>query len=135
MSDRAMARSEISDEVWAVLEPLMPATAARSRPWSDHRLAVEGMVWRFRTGAPWRDVPERFGKWNSIYKRFDRWATDGTWERLLATVQSHSDALGKLDWVTAIDSTITRVHQHGATLPRLTGGGVELQGSAAAGAC
>ncbi len=59
----------------------------------------------------------------------------GTWERLLATAQAHSDELGKLDWVTAIDSTITRVHQHGATLPRLTGGDIELQGSAAAGAC
>jgi transposase len=96
----------------------MPTTSGRSRPWTDHRLAVEGMVWRFRTGATWRDVPERFGKWNSIYKRFDRWATDGTWERLLAEVQAQSDAAGKLDWVTAIDSTITRVHQHGATLSR-----------------
>lgn len=130
-----MARAEISDRVWAVLEPLMPTVSGRSRPWTDHRLAIEGMVWRFRTGAPWRDVPERFGRWNSIYKRFDRWAADGTWERLLATAQAHSDELGKLDWVTAIDSTITRVHQHGATLPRLTGGDIELQGSAAAGAC
>src|SRR3954471_6976730 len=50
------------------MEPLMPTVTGRSRPWTDHRLAVEGMAWKYRTGAPWRDVPERFGKWNSIYK-------------------------------------------------------------------
>ena len=71
-------RREISDEVWAVLEPLMPVPDGRSRPWSDHRLTVEGMAWKYRTGAPWRDVPERFGKWNTIYKRFTRWAEDGS---------------------------------------------------------
>ena len=73
--------------MWAVMEPLMPTVSGRSRPWTDHRLAVEGMAWKYRTGAPWRDVPDRFGKWNSIYKRFNRWAEDGTWEKLLAEVQ------------------------------------------------
>ena len=111
------------------MEPLMPVPSGRSRPWTDHRLAVEGMVWKYRTGAPWRDVPERFGKWNSIYKRFTRWAADGTWDKLLAAVQAQSDAAGRLDWVVSIDSTIARVHQHGATLPRDTGGTVEQQES------
>lgn len=124
-----VSRQEISDRVWAVLEPLMPVPSGRSRPWTDHRLAVEGMVWKYRTGAPWRDVPERFGKWNSIYKRFTRWAADGTWDKLLAAVQAQSDAAGRLDWVVSIDSTIARVHQHGATLPRDTGGTVEQQES------
>lgn len=103
-----MTRCEISDEVWAVLEPLMPTVRGRSRPWADHRIAVEGMAWKYRTGAPWRDVPERFGKWNSIYKRFARWAHDGTWDKLLAEVQRQSDAASSLDWVVSIDSTITR---------------------------
>ena len=67
-------------------------------------------------------MPERFGKWNSIYKRFNRWAGDGTWEKLLAEVQKQADAAGKIDWVVSIDSTIARVHQHGATLARTTGG-------------
>ena len=67
-----VTRQEISEEVWAVMEPLMPTVTGRSRPWTDHRLAVEGMAWKYRTDAPWRDVPERFGKWNSIYKRFNR---------------------------------------------------------------
>ena len=112
-----------------MLEPLMPVPTGRSRPWADHRLAVEGMAWKYRTGAPWRDVPERFGKWNSIYKRFNRWAGDGTWEKLLAEVQKQADAAGKIDWVVSIDSTIARVHQHGATLARTTGGSAESQES------
>jgi len=87
------------------------------------------MAWKYRTGAPWRDVPERFGKWNSIYKRFNRWTEDGTWEKLLSEVQKQADAAGKIDWVVSIDSTIARVHQHGATLARATGGSVESQES------
>ena len=67
-----------------MLEPMLPAVKTAGRPWTDHRGALEGMVWKYRTGAPWRDVPERFGKWNSIYKRFNRWAGDGTWEALLS---------------------------------------------------
>ena len=93
---------------------------------ADHRRVVEGVVWRFRTGAPWRDVPERFGNWNTIYQKFNDWSQDGTWARLLARVQARADAAGELDWVTAIDSTIARVHQHGATLARDTGGRQEL---------
>ena len=89
------------------------------------------MVWKYRTGAPWRDVPERFGKWNSIYKRFARWAEDGTWDQLLAEVHKLADAAGKVDWVVSIDSTIARVHQHGATLARDTGGSTELHESVA----
>jgi transposase len=124
-----VTRQEISDAVWSVMEPLMPTVTGRSRPWTDHRLAVEGMAWKYRTGAPWRDVPERFGKWNSIYERFNRWAENGTWEKLLAEVQTQADAAGKIDWVVSIDSTIARVHQHGATLSRDTGGSAESQES------
>lgn len=87
------------------------------------------MAWKYRTGAPWRDVPERFGKWNSIYKRFMRWAEPGTCDTLLTEMQKRSDAAGKLDWVVSIDSTIVRVHQHGATLARDTGGSAESQES------
>lgn len=87
------------------------------------------MAWKYRTGAPWRDVPERFGKGNTVYKRFSRWAEDGTWEKLLAEVQKQADAAGKIDWAVSIDSTITRVHQHSATLARTTGGSAESQES------
>lgn len=91
------------------------------------RSTVEGIAWRFRTGAPWRDVPERFGHWNSIYQRFSDWSADGTWSRVLATVQGAAASRGELEWTVSVDSTITRVHQHGATLTRDTGGGMELQ--------
>lgn len=110
-----------------MIGPLLPAWKGRGRPVADRRLIVEGAAWKFRTGSPWRDLPERFGKWNTVYKNFDAWAKDGTWGRVLERVQALADADGDLDWVTSIDSTIVRVHQHGATLPRTTGGGVELQ--------
>jgi len=77
--------------------------------------------------APWRDLPERFGNWNTIYKNFNRWSDAGVWARVLERVQSLAQQSGDIDWVTSIDSTIVRVHQHGATLPRVTGGSAELQ--------
>jgi transposase len=59
-------RDVITDEIWAVIEPLLPAVLGRSRPWLDHRMVVEGVAWRFRTGSPWRDLPERFGPGNTV---------------------------------------------------------------------
>lgn len=129
-----MSRDVISDEAWAVIGPLFPAAKAAGRPPVDRRTVAEATAWRFRTGAPWRDVPDRFGNWNTVYKNFDRWARDGVWARVLERVQSMADAGGELDWVVSVDSTITRVHQHGATLARDTGGFIELQESGRAGA-
>ena len=122
-------RQEITDDQWLVLAPLFPTPKGRGRPPMDMRQAVEGIAWRFRTGAPWRDIPERFGNWNSIYQRFADWSADGTWTTLLATVQGAAEAKDDLEWTVSVDSTITRVHQHGATLPRDTGGWVELHES------
>ena len=123
-------RQEISDETWAVLEPFFPRWRGVGRPIMDMRRTVEGIAWRFRTGSPWRDVPERFGNWNSIYGWFSDWCKDGTWARVLAAVQARCQRTGDLDWTVSVDSTITRVHQHGATLSRDRGGWVELQESA-----
>nr|WP_258064776.1 IS5 family transposase [Pseudoclavibacter sp. AY1H1] len=122
-----MSRTEISDDVWAVIGPLFPPAKATGRPPVDRRVVVEATAWRYRTGAPWRDVPDRFGNWNTIYKNFSRWAERGVWARVLEKVQSIAHQRGELDWVASIDSTIVRVHQHGATLPRATGGSIELQ--------
>jgi transposase len=129
-ADAMAIRQEISDESWAVLEPFFPKRKGVGRPIMDMRRTVEGIAWRFRTGSPWRDVPERFGNWNSIYGWFSDWCRDGTWHRVLAAVQSTSQRAGDLEWTVSVDSTITRVHQHGASLPRDTGGRVELQESA-----
>lgn len=122
-----MTRDVISDEAWAVIGPMFPVVRATGRPPVDRRVVVEATAWRFRTGSPWRDVPERFGNWNTVYKNFNRWAAEGVWVRVLERVQSLAHQRGELDWVASIDSTIVRVHQHGATLPRTTGGSIELQ--------
>lgn len=110
-----------------MIGPLFPPVAATGRPPVDRRLVVEATAWRYRTGAPWRDIPERFGPWNTVYKNFDRWAKAGVWTAVLEKVQALAHAKGDLDWVASIDSTIVRVHQHGATLARDTGGRNELQ--------
>jgi transposase len=65
-----VSRDVISDEAWAVIGPLFPAAKATGRPPVDRRTVVEATAWRFRTGAPWRDLPERFGNWSTIYKNF-----------------------------------------------------------------
>ena len=72
------------------------------------------MLWRLRTGAPWRDLPERYGPWQTAYERFARWERDGTWARLLEYVQVRDDAVGAVEWMVSVDSTINRAHQHAA---------------------
>lgn len=122
-----MSRDVISDEVWELIGPLFPPAKSTGRPPVDRRMVVEATAWRFRTGSPWRDLPERFGNWNTIYKNFDRWSDAGVWAQVLQAVQAMAQRSGELDWIASIDSTIVRVHQHGANLSRTTGGEIELQ--------
>ncbi|MBF0755104.1 transposase [Micrococcus aloeverae] len=110
-----------------MIGPLFPEAKTTGRPPMDRRIVVEATARRFRTGAPWRYLPERFGNWNTIYKNFNRWAAQGVWGQALERTQSMAQAAGELDWVASIDSTIVRTHQHSATLPRTTGGPDELQ--------
>ena len=115
-----MTRSaELSEAAWARIEPLMPQAEGRSRPWRDHRQVVEGIVFRYRTGVAWRDLPERFGPWQTVWKRHHRFATDGTWDMLLRVIQSEADAAGRVDWSVSVDSSIVRAHQHSATAKRV----------------
>lgn len=72
------------------------------------------MLWRLRTGAPWRDLPQRYGPWQTVYERFARWEADGTWARLLEHVQVRDDAMDRVEWTVAVDSAINRAHQHAA---------------------
>ncbi|WP_424446951.1 transposase [Microbacterium arborescens] len=90
-----MQRDVISDEAWAVSGPLFPNVKSTGRPPVDRRVVVEATAWRFRTGVPWRDVPERFGNWNTIYKNFNRWAEQGVWARLLEKEQSLAHQSGR----------------------------------------
>jgi transposase len=109
--------------MWAGLEPLLPVDASRGRRWRDHRLVIEAIAWKYRTGAPWRDLPVEFGPWQSAYTRFRRWSADGTWARLLTAVPARADAAGELDWLAvAVDSTVCRAHQHAAGARPVKGG-------------
>lgn len=75
---------------------------------------IDGILHRVRTGAQWRDLPERFGPWKTVYERYRLWSADGTWERLLQQVQASADAAGEIDWDVSVDSTVVRAHQHAA---------------------
>jgi len=132
-----MSRDEVLSEAqWARILPLLPSSVGKqSRPFRDHRQVLEGIVFRYRTGCAWRDVPERFGPWQTLWKRHARFSRDGTWDRVLGQLLSEADAAGQVDWQLSVDSTVSRVHQHGASLPREvvvtlpshTGGPLELQ--------
>ena len=109
-----VGRGEITDTAWATTAPLLPENGRRGQQWRDHRQVLNGILWKLRTGAPWRDLPERYGPWRTVYARFVRWQRDGTWDRLLAHVQTKSDAVGEVIWEVSIDSSVVRAHQHAA---------------------
>ena len=103
---------ELTDDQWAALAPHLPPQRARTgRPAKDHRTVVEGVLWRLRTGAPWRDLHEHFGKWGSVYRQFRRWTVAGVWDVILDALNREG---GGLDAVQMIDSTVVRAHQHAA---------------------
>lgn len=119
-------REVLTDAQWALIEPLMPSNEGRrGHPFGDHRRVFEGIVYKFRCGVPWRDVPDRFGPWQTLWKRHRRFSGDGTWDRILTTLLAHADAVGEIDWTVSVDSSVVRAHQHATTLARDTGGPVE----------
>ena len=93
-----MKRHALTDEQWSVIEPMMPPAKSTGRPRSDLRKIVEAILWILRTGAPWRDLPERFGPWQTVYDWFNRWSKDGAWDRILEALQIRLDAEGHIDW-------------------------------------
>jgi transposase len=127
----------LSDAMWDQIEAVLPPVKGpMGRPMRDHRLLVEGAIYRYRTGVAWRDLPSDFGPWQTVWKRHHRFSTDGTWDKVLTALQVQADARGEIDWRLSVDSTSARVHQHGATAARPqggpsshTGGRVESQGS------
>lgn len=91
---------------------------------------VEGIVYRYRCGIAWRDLPEVFGPWQTVWTWHQRMATDGTWDKVHATLTAAADAAGLIDWSLSVDSTIARAHQHATNTTRATGGWGELHESA-----
>ncbi len=103
-----MARYELSDAEWKIIDPLLPRKS-RGVARVDDRRVLNGIFWRLRSGAPWADIPERYGPYTTCYNRFVRWRKAGVWDKLLTAVSEAYD--GRIQM---IDSTVVRVHQHGA---------------------
>ncbi len=143
-------RHDLTDEEWARLEPLLPdRRPRRGGRWVDHRAVIDGVLWRTRTGWPWRDLPAEYGHWKTVYNRHRRWCGDGTWAGILDELRrgcdQHIEAEQSGQWTVGVDSTVVGAHQHAAGARRLgpvefaaelsgpagadTGGGVELHRS------
>ena len=103
-----MVRGLMTDEEWAFFEPFVTHMSAQGgRPPSNHRRVLDGVFWIARTGAPWRDLPEELGNWNSVWRQFRRWSTSGLWDLLL---QALADTGGDAETLQMLDSTIVRAH-------------------------
>lgn len=102
-------RHAISDESWERIKDLLPGRPGlRGRTAFDNRRFVDAVLWIGKTGAPWRDLPERLGNWNNVFRRFDRWAKKGVWKTVFEALQDPD-----LEWL-ILDSTIIRAHPHAA---------------------
>lgn len=113
-----LSRGDLTDDEWAVLEPLLPKSNSRCGRWRDHRQVINGIIYRVSTRCQWRELPARFGPWQTIHKRHMLWSADGTWETLLRHVQAVADSEGDIDWDINIDSTSIRAHLHAAGAPQ-----------------
>ncbi len=109
-------RYELTDDEWDRIEPMLPGREGDpGGHGEDNRLFVNAVIWIARTGAPWRDLPERFGLWNSVFQRFNRWAKAGVWESVFRALRAPDlEAL-------MLDSTVIRAHQHSAGSPEKRG--------------
>ena len=119
-----MARYELTDDQWDLLKGLFPRQSRGGR-WIDHRTMLNGMLWILRSGAPWRDLPERYGNYKSVNHRFNRWRRDGTFDRVLKALQIRLDRQGKIDWdLWLVDGTSVRASRAaaGARKKRATSG-------------
>ncbi len=130
MLDR-LNRHDLTDEEWERLRVFLPADPLRGGRWADHRMVINGIFFRTRTGCPWRDLPEGFGNWKTVYNRHRRWSGDGTWQEILDRLRVGCDEVEGKDWTLSADSTVVRAHQHAAGARRalpadlVTGGGGE----------
>jgi transposase len=112
-----MRRKELTEHQWSKIAPLLPSHKhkKRGRPAKDHRDLLNAILWVLRTGAPWRDLPERYGPWQTAASRFYRWQKMGVWQRVLEELQKEKDRSREVEWeIHFLDSTSVRAHQHAA---------------------
>jgi transposase len=125
-------RHAIADDDWDRIKDLLPGRAGQPGVAAkDNRLFLDAVLWIGKTGAPWRDLPERFGNWNSVARRFSRWARKGVWQKVFEALQDPD-----LEWL-ILDSTIVRAHPHAAGAkkgPTAAAGSPSKPSGAAAGA-
>jgi transposase len=96
---------QLTDAQWARIEPLLPSSdGRRGRPFRNSRQILEGVIYRYRTGIPWRDLPEHFGPWQTVWKRHRRYTVDGTWDRILQSLLADADAAGLISWIVSVDA-------------------------------
>jgi len=108
-------RYELEDEQFAMVEDLLPSDGRRGGQWNDHRTTLNGIFWILRTGAQWRELPGRYGRWKSVYDRFRRWSKDGTIDRILGRLHMRLDEGGRIDVETwHIDATQVRAGRSAA---------------------
>lgn len=110
-----MPRSQLTDEQYALFEPLLPPEdhdGKAGRPFLPHRIVLEGIFWIHRTGAPWRDLPEEYGKWSTLYERYRRWRDSGLFQEILQALQSAGRKADKIDFeFSAVDGSSIRAHR------------------------
>jgi len=93
-----MRRYELTDEQYVMVADLMPPGGKRGGQWNDHHRTLNGIFWILHTGAQWRELPEHYGKWQSVYDRFNRWRRDGMFDKILERLRVRLDADGRIDW-------------------------------------
>jgi putative transposase len=122
-----MSRYELTDDEFALLQPFLPPerSGKAGKPYLPHRLVLNGIFWILRSGAPWRDLPERYGAWKTVYDRLRRWSRSGLFQRILDALQAQARQAGKIDFdFSAVDGSTVRAHRcaAGAQKKGLRGG-------------
>lgn len=112
-----MSRHDVTDAEWKSIRVYLPAerNGQRGRPWVSHRRVINGILWVLNVGGSWRDVPEQYGNWSTVYSRFRRWCRDGIWDRIIKSLLKKLDCQGSIDrnlW--CVDGTIVRAHRAAA---------------------